>query len=242
MKGKSYNFVIFLAFILLGLLIAFNYNFEGIQTTLNMNAKEYQDAIEERNKLYKEISKLENLNDETAKKINSYDTHGKNDEKILEDMKRQLEDYSLLTGMSEVNGPGLVITIKDGDIDPTLDSEFTQWRKLFHDSDMIKVLNDFRKAGAEAIAINNLRFLPTTGVNCAWSFIKVDDSLEYAPFKFSIIGDPEVMKAALLEDGSHISSLILRDLNVHIEVKEEIILPATESKINADFLSPYREK
>ncbi|MGL5150786.1 MAG: DUF881 domain-containing protein [Clostridium sp.] len=239
MKRKTYNIIIFLGFILLGLLISLNYNFEGIKTSLDMNAKEYQDAIEERNKLYKEISNLEKLNEETTSKINQYDNYGQNSKKIMEDMGKQLEDYGLLTGLSEVRGAGLEIIIKDGDVLPE-DSEFTQWRKIFHDIDMEMVLNDFRLAGAQSIAINKHRFIPTTGVSCYWSFIKVDDTLEYAPFKFYILGDPKLLKASLLEETSHISSLILRDLKVEINEKEDILLPAAEISLEHEFLKPYK--
>lgn len=102
--------------------------------------------------------------------------------------------------------------------------------KLLHDSDMALVLNELRNAGAEAISVNNHRVIPWSGVICNWAFIGFEDgSMEYAPFNIYAIGDPEKLKAALMEDGSHIKQLMIRKLNIEIETRNKITMPATSS-------------
>lgn len=53
--------------------------------------------------------------------------------------------------------------------------------------------------------------------------------MEYAPFNIYAIGDPEKLKAALMEDGSHIKQLMIRKLNIEIETRNKITMPATSS-------------
>lgn len=241
MKIKESKVVMFIATVLLGLLIASNLDFEGIQTSLEMNAKEYQDAIEERSKLYNEISNISALNREKEKKIKEYVSNDKEQEKIYESMKKELGELGLQTGLSEVSGPGVVITIIDGEITED-DTEFSASRKIFHDSDAEFVVNELRNAGAEAIAINNTRLSPISGFACYAAFIKVDDSKEFQPFSFYAIGDPETLKELLESDNSYLERLKARDLKVSFEVKENIQMPASSKAKEVTYMKPYSEK
>ena len=100
-------------------------------------------------------------------------------------------------------------------------------KKYLHDTDMARVLNEIRYAGAEAIAINKHRISPRTGVNCDYAFLMFEDeTTEYAPFNIYVIGDPETLKASLFQQGSFLNQLLIRGLSVEVEVKDEITMPA----------------
>ncbi|MDI9216137.1 DUF881 domain-containing protein [Clostridium tertium] len=158
-------------------------------------------------------------------------------------MKNQLFDYGALSGITSVKGPGLVIEIKDGDIDRKLDADYEIWRKIFHENDLSMVLNELRNAGAEAITMNNHRILPNTGVKCYSAHIGFEDeSSTYAPFYIYAIGNPEEMKAYLLAENGFIQKLIIRKIKVEIEVKDEIIIPATKQSVEARYMQRYEEK
>ncbi|CDG01891.1 Putative uncharacterized protein [Clostridium chauvoei JF4335] len=207
---------------------------------VQLNAIEYKKAIDERNQLYKEVEGLREENYKNKEKMNSYNHDDKRQEKVFEDMKNQVKDYGMITGLSDVKGPGVVLKITDGDINLKQDTQFETWRKILHDSDMALVLNEARKAGGEAIAVNNHRVIPLTGVVCNWAFIGFDDdSMEYAPFYIYIIGDPEQLKTALLSEDSHIQKLILRELKVEIEIKDEITIPGTIQNLESKYMERH---
>lgn len=241
MKDKTGKALAFLASSAIGFLIVNNINLDKLQTSFQLNAVEYQKAIEERNKLYKEIEFTKEENDMLREKINTYDENDdEKKEKLIEDMKNQVKDYGTIIGQSEVKGPGLIVKVNDGDINRKEDTPFETWRKIFHDNDMAFLLNDIRNAGAEAIAVNNHRVLPYTGVECGWAFILFEDqSTEAAPFYIYMIGDPEQMKSYLLAEGSYLQNLILRKLKVEIEVKEEIVIPSTLQNTDVKFMQRY---
>lgn len=240
MKIKG-GFIVFIAAIFLGMLISFNINFNQIiERNLSLSAKQYKDAINEKRDLYKEVESLRENNIKTQETINKYKYDDKKQDKILDSMKLQLKDYSMITGLTEVQGPGLLIKINDGNIDLNKDTDFETKSKIFHDNDMALVLNDLRKAGAEAISINNHRVTPGSGVICNWAFLGFgDETTEYAPFYIYAIGDPEVMKTSLLEEGSHIRELIIRQLSVNIEIKENIVMPATSKIMHNEYMKEY---
>lgn len=243
MKNYRSKFFILIATILLGFLIVTNIGINETTGFLNMNSVEYKDAIEERNKLYDEITALSDDNYELSKKILSLDINyaddDENNEKVLEHMKEQLSSYSDLAGKTKITGPGVILTIYDGEYDRNKDDQLEVDRRTLHSADAAMVLNDLRTAGAEGIAINNYRILNTTGIVCAWAFIRFEENMnemEGSPFKFYAIGDPEQLEASLLTEGSYINKLIIRKLNITIEKFDEITLPAAKKSIDPKFI------
>lgn len=243
MKSNKGFLFVFIATIILGTLISMNFNFERIRSYSQLNSAEYQNAVEERAGLYKEIGNLKEDTLEKKSKISKYTSNYRKDDKILDDMKAQISDYEMFIGLNKVEGPGIVLTIKDGKTNPLEESTDEIDNKLLHYYDMELILNELRLAGAEAISVNNHRVVPWTGVVCSWAFMGFDDGgMEYAPFNIYVIGDPEKLKAALLEDGSHVKELIFRKLYVNIEKKDKITMPPTTASANIKYMERDESK
>ena len=244
MKKSSGGLIVFFASIFVGLLITFNTNFgEIIKNSTQLSAKDYQDAVNERSDLYKEISNLTERNNEIQNTINKYKKDDKKQEKVLNTMKEQLNDYGMVTGLTKVSGPGILLEINDGNIDKETDDAFKTKSKIFHDNDMALVLNDLRKAGAEAISINSHRVISNTGVICNWAFLGFnDDVTEYAPFYIYAIGDPDVLESALLDEESYIKKLMFRELSVKIEKKDNIVIAHDNNANFTEYMKQYTKK
>ena len=80
MKNYRSKFFILIATILLGFLIVTNIGINETTGFLNLNSVEYKDAIEERNKLYDEITALSEDNYQLSKKISSLDINDEDDD------------------------------------------------------------------------------------------------------------------------------------------------------------------
>lgn len=240
MIKNTSKFFILLASILIGFLIVVNVGKNSINGFFNMNSIEYKDAIEERNKLYYDITALSEDNYELIKRIALLDVDDDgNSEKVVEHMKEQLDIYSLLSGVDATKGSGIILTINDGDYNIHTDSQDEVNGKTLHSTDAALILNELRTAGAEAIAINNYRVLNNTGVVCAWAFIRFEENkneMEGAPFHFYAIGNPEQIEAALFAEGSHLNELVLRKLNVTLNKYDEMELPSASISISPKFM------
>ncbi|WP_194190555.1 DUF881 domain-containing protein [Clostridium chrysemydis] len=237
MKKASGKFLVFISAVILGYLIVLNSNLGGMKDLFNLSAKEYGDAIEERSDLYKSVSSLKENNEKMKETIESYKNNDKDQDKIVEKMVSQLNDYGKLAGTTEVSGRGVVITINDGDVENKNNTDYEKMKKIFHDNDMALVINELRKSGAEAISINNRRVIPSTAVFCNWAFLGFEDgTTEYAPFKVYAIGDPDTLEASLLGEGSYIKELMYRELQVSIEKKEKIVMPAAKTIGTTDYM------
>ena len=228
MKKNVNNIVIGICTIVIGYLLAVNFDFKGTEFYMQLNAKEYKSAQEEKNKLMKQVDALKKSNEQTAEKISIYSNNDGKNEKIVKDMKDQIEYYGMVTGNNEVKGTGIKILATDGEIDYNTASDYEKRSKIIHDYDMNNIINAIRTAGAEAISINNHRVSLTTTVQCNGAFLLFEDgSLEMAPFNIYAIGDPETLKLALTQEGSYLKKLQARGIKIEFESSPEIKMPAT---------------
>ena len=115
MKNISGKIVAFIATLIIGFIIAINIKLNKSPALKQLNAKEYKDAIDERNKLFKDLETLRTENNYSKDKINSYTHDDKKQEKLVKDMLAQVNDYGMITGLLPVKGQGIVIKIEDGD-------------------------------------------------------------------------------------------------------------------------------
>ncbi|MEI3338350.1 MAG: DUF881 domain-containing protein [Clostridium sp.] len=236
MKRHGFKIIIFCASLIVGCFIALNADLSAVSSSSVLNAKEYQEAVEEKLQLYNEVSDLKKSNQEILNKVIGYKYTDENQQALADDMKEELSKNGLLTGLTEVQGAGVVVTVKDGVMG---DNNEENKLKTFHDYDMINLLNEFKKCEVEAISVNNYRISALTGVVCHGSFLQFQDqSVVYGPFQISLIGDPDTLKITLLKDGSYIKKLRSRGISVTLEKVDNITMPAAKES-NIKYAKEY---
>lgn len=109
----------------------------------------------------------------------------------LEEAKNQINEGNKIIGLSEVTGPGVIITVRDSDIDPN--TVINPDSLLIHDTDILKIVNELKNAGAEAISINEQRVILTTPIICGGNVININGEKIGSPFEIKAIGSPEVL-------------------------------------------------
>ena len=72
MKNNEATVFVFIASIIMGVLISLNLNVKNQNKYVPLSSKEYQEALNKRNKLYKDISELKHDNTDLKQKINKY--------------------------------------------------------------------------------------------------------------------------------------------------------------------------
>jgi uncharacterized protein YlxW (UPF0749 family) len=108
-------------------------------------------------------------------------------------LKNELEYLRIISGLTDVKGDGVVITLNDAkDPDPESIMDY-----IIHDIDIVNVVNELRLAGAQAISINNERLMATSEQICAGPTIKINNNRYAVPFEIKAIGDPEKLYTAV---------------------------------------------
>ncbi len=240
MKNREFTIFIFIASVIVGILISMNISLDGNENPKILNAKEYQDAYNKRNNLYNEISKLKENNRELQKKINNYTRSDETTDKVSKDMTDELKKNLMITGMTEVQGPGLKIVLEDGgeSFDGEVIDNLMRLLRTIHDDDMIKVINELKVAGAEAISINNQRIIYNTEIYCGGQFLRMNGVKIPAPFYVNVIGDPDKIENQIMRDGSYIKTLMNRGIKVEITKSDDIIMPAYISDMKPKYMTP----
>ncbi|MFL8800023.1 MULTISPECIES: DUF881 domain-containing protein [unclassified Clostridioides] len=154
----------------------------------------------------KEIKHLKEVLKSNKKTLNEYKEAKENgNESIQTLMKRELEEVKELSGYSTVTGPGITVTMKDSDRE--LKDGQNPNDLIIHDIDILRVLNDLKKAGAKAISINGERVLSTSKIKCSGATITVNDTTYGQPFIIKAIGDIDLLSAAINSPESYAKSL-----------------------------------
>jgi uncharacterized protein YlxW (UPF0749 family) len=118
-----------------------------------------------------------------------------------QELARQVDQLRLATGEAPVEGPGLVLTVKDSpqaqnpdDSDPVRGGgEPGEGRVL--DRDLQVIVNGYWVAGAEAIAVNGRRLTARSAIRSAGEAILVDFRPIAPPYDVQVIGDPSTLRA-----------------------------------------------
>lgn len=153
----------------------------------------------------------------------------------LEEAKNQINDGNKMIGLTEVTGPGIIITLADSEIDST--SVLNSSDLLIHDIDLLKVVNELKNAGAEAISINNQRVILTTPIICGGNIININGEKIGSPFEIKAIGSPEAL-ANLSRPGGWLSKLEERGIKVSTPKKSNLItIPKYSGVLNFKYIS-----
>ena len=197
---------------------------KNISSTISQNYKE--NSLRAEVLKYKE--KYDNLLKETEeidKELQQQIENATENNSELEEAKNQINEGNKIIGLTEVTGSGVIITVADGDID------------LVHDSDILKIVNELKNAGAEAISINGQRVILTTSIICGGNIINMNGERIGSPFEIKAIGSPEAL-ANLSRTGGWLSILKERGVKVSEPKKSNnITIPKYSGVLNFKYVS-----
>lgn len=153
----------------------------------------------------------------------------------LEDAKNQINEANKIIGLTEVTGPGIIITVADSDKDAT--SVLNSNELLIHDKDILKIVNELKNAGAEAISINEQRIILTTPIICGGNIININGERIGSPFEIKAIGSPEAL-ANLSRPGGYLSRLEEAGIKVSTPKKSNsITIPKYSGVLNFKYIT-----
>ncbi|QQE80708.1 DUF881 domain-containing protein [Alicyclobacillus sp. SO9] len=160
----------------------------------------------------------------TTTQLTHFEKQAAGNNQQLQQLSRQLDAARILAGTTAVKGAGIVLTVTDGNPPPGKNPE----NYIAHDWYMRQLVNELFAAGSEAVAINGVRFVSTSGIFCGGPVVTVNNNQITAPFKVEAIGDPRTLERALNMPNGEIDALRNKDnLNVSpIQTSQSLKLPA----------------
>lgn len=221
----------------MGVGIATTMQFASGKASVILAQSEYQDAEEYRKKLLGEIHSLQASNAELSLRVEDYREKSLNSSDGMDELEKELERNEKLLGYEEVRGSGLIITLEDGEPKENESSgSIDSWLRIIHNEDMLKLINELKQNGAEAISINGERITETSEVYCSWAFISINGKKLPAPFIIKTVGDPDKLDAYVDTEFNQIRNMKYRGIQVQLEKMPIIILEGGIDPLEPQYL------
>ncbi len=184
-------------------------------------------------------SELINLLDEVTRRTDVLETEerrltdlvnelqsGRNSQETAQRAAEQnAEVQGILSGRLPAVGPGVRITIHEGDMP-------VRSQVLFN------VLEELRNAGAEAIEVNGVRLIASSYFSEDGDLVQVDGIPITSPFVWVAIGDPDTIQPALEIPGGAMPQVRSADATAEVERLDEAEVSATTEPSEPRFARP----
>jgi uncharacterized protein YlxW (UPF0749 family) len=118
--------------------------------------------------------------------------------KDLDEVRKRVDELEPDTGLTDVHGPGLRVTLTDAPRngrDPDIDPNFL----VVHQQDIQAYVNALWAGGAEAISLQGQRLMTTTGIKCVGNTVVLEGVPYSPPYVIAAIGDTAGMYRAMAE-------------------------------------------
>ncbi|MEG1009905.1 MAG: DUF881 domain-containing protein [Clostridia bacterium] len=181
-----------------------------------LEGKREAQLIDDLAQMQRKYIDLKKKNDESLKVVEEYETNSSVNNELVSSMKEKIKELSIISGLEDVKGEGLTITLSDGSnpINPELRQD-----TLVHDTDVSTVVNELKAAGAEAISVNGQRIISSSSIRCVGPVIQVNYQKVAAPFVIKAIGKAEYLESAInIKNGV---SDLLKEIGISVVIKRE---------------------
>lgn len=199
-------------------------NETDITSIETMREEELRAELANWKQMYKEAE--EQYEEKTAK-LEEYKKKEQSSEESSELVKKELLQTNMYLGKTDVQGEGIVITIKDinsEDVEP-IGSE-----------DLLIIVDYLKLAGAEAISINEERIINMSDiVYVNNSIIYVNQQRILSPYVIKAIGNSTNLESTLLGNGGYVEQLRNIGFDISIDKYNKVTIP----KYNKEIVHKY---
>ena len=235
-KGQVYVAIVC---VILGLMIAYQFRAVKNYTYKVSNAK-INELTEQINDAQKEKESLENHIKELEGKIQKYEHDASNSSSIAKGMKEDLENIRVLAGLTNVQGPGVVITISP----QNKDFNSTEPNEVPYEA-LVLMVNELNAADAEAIMINKQRIVSRTQIRDGGSYIVINGVRfsKYDKFEIKAIGNPSTLQGAVEMVGGlkDFFTSSIYGLNVTTHPSDDLVIFKCNKIFDFQYAKPIKE-
>ncbi len=235
MGKKGGPWAVALVSMVLGLMLAVQFKVQhNIQNPLSFERSEeisvmLQQAEQERDLLRTEVTTLRQQLSDGAK--------GQQTDQGMQDALLQSQ---IMAGTVAVKGPGIRLVLDDSKAprqpgeDPNL--------FILHDDDLLKVINELRAAGAEAISVNGQRLVARSEIRCAGPTISINNTRTAPPVEILAVGDPTTLENSLRMRGGVLDQLSFWKIDIRLTKPQEVTIPAYSGPLQFLYAKPVTDQ
>lgn len=190
--------------------------------------------------LKKAKSDLEKSNNDLMAQLKKYEESATNNGDMSRELKNQLDNTRLLLGYTDVEGPGVIISIK-----PTVDFFSTDVkRQVLTHSDLAYLVNELNFAGAEAVSVNDYRITNQTGMRLSngdnYILVNEEKVSPSSTITIKAIGN-KINLASALEFTGTLTYGNLGFYDITYDKSDNIKIPKYNKVYKSDYIKPIKD-
>lgn len=124
-----------------------------------------------------------------------------------------------------MEGPGLEVTLSESGAESKMDDGTSA---VVHAEDLLKIINELRSGGAEAVALNGQRLTEVSEVITAGQHVVVNKRAIVAPYVIAAIGPASEMRNTLQLRGGVVEYLQFYGITVKAEPRKKLMVPGAD--------------
>lgn len=221
-KKKRGELAIGVVCVLLGVLLAAQLKSVKANSTDNADSVRLETLQAMYNQTKDELDTVQTQLDTAQAELQTFRDEAASGSGVNEALKAEVDKLELIAGLTEVEGPGVMVAMRDSTAANVSGDEQDY---IIHDNDLLSVINDLRDAGAEAISLNGERLLATSEVRCAGAVVIVNGKRYAAPFVMNAIGDSATLYNALTMRNGVVDVLGQWKIEVKVTPSEKLTVP-----------------
>ena len=133
-------------------------------------------------------------------------------------------ELRIRAGLVALRGEGIIIRLDDSSMTAKAGENPNVY--IVHDDDILRVVNELRAAGAEAISINEQRLIDTSEIRCSGPTLSVNNVRSSSPFLIHAIGDKKSLENSIKMRGGVADTLKVWGIHLEMETSDNVIVPA----------------
>lgn len=189
----------------------------GVTAMREAELREEITTVRDKNK------ELEQSLEETKKSIEEYKGKQTDEYGTVELLKEDVAKAKLDLGYTNVKGPGLVITLSNGE-------------DAINYSDLLFAINELKFGGAEAISINDNRIVNNSFIaNIANNFIVVNGERLIGPYVIKVIGDTKYLESVINIKGGLKDTIESESKGFSYITQPEVIIEKYDNQVEINY-------
>lgn len=240
MKLDEGKLLLMLSGVLSGIVITSLFLRTAVSPSKVLTYEQYQRVNCEYKQLVAEIKGLDNQYIEIIKKLENYESTDGEKDNIIDTLKNELNDVKNFYGVTDAEGPGIILTIDDRRM-----AQYNDYDDLasfiVHDFDLRTIIAELKNAGAEAVSVNGIRIMDNSYILCSGPIIDADRRSIVPPFTILAIGDPAALQYALSLDSSHFCDLTRRKLPLKVTPMKNIVIKSSPIYKTSNYINDIQK-
>lgn len=225
LASKHAKIMVMIVAAILGFMLATQIKTTERQKTINVQRAE---------ELTERLRIVEQQRDDLAKEIERLQANSSDD--ALETEVERLKEFA---GEVPLEGKGIQLILDDSKVTAQVGENPNLY--IIHDDDLLRVINELRAAGAEAISINGERLVSTSEIRCAGPTLSVNNNRSAPPYVILAIGNPSNLASALKLRGGVLDTFKFWGIQAELTIPEVVKIPAFKGRRTFEYAQAAEE-